>query len=165
MKFSIALKQTMGRIAWDQTPTLSAAEVADLLDQARVPDTDGHPIEDVRVWEPDTAYVAGDRVTDLAGSAYACTQDGISALATPVWGPTVTDGTTAWQRDGASAWSPTYDTAWAASEGWLLKAGKAASMIAFTADGAAFHREQYLAHCQSMAAQWRARTLASVRVS
>lgn len=51
-------------------------------------------------------------------------------------------------------WTPTWDLNRGAAEGWKRKAGKVAGNYMVTADGATFHREQVVAHCERMAAQY-----------
>lgn len=80
----------------------------------------------------------GDRITTGDGHAYVCTTEGISGVLAPAWDETVTDGDVTWERDGESTWTPTYDLNYAAAEAWLRKAGKAAGLISFAADGAKF---------------------------
>ncbi len=164
MKLSQALHRLKGMTAWDSEPQLSEAELVALLHEARRPDADGNLIEDVVAWEPDTAYVVGDRVTALDGYAYVCTAEGISGRAEPAWDEVTTDGEVTWERDGESAWTPTYDVNHAAAEAWTRKAGKAAAMVSFQADNARFDRDQVIANCLTMAELYRSRIVATVTV-
>ncbi|HSW50326.1 MAG TPA: hypothetical protein VLH09_09140 [Bryobacteraceae bacterium] len=59
-------------------------------------------------------------------------------------------------------WTPTFDLNRGAAEGWRWKAGKAAPRFQFTADGATFQRQQVLAHCERMAAQYRRKIVSNV---
>lgn len=166
MKLSQALVRLKGMVAWDQEPPLAETELTSLLHDARRPDADGNPIEDVVEWERDTSYVAGDRVTDGDGLAYVCVEEGNSGMTRPMWSDAVVeDGSVVWEEDGESHWTPTYDLNHAAAEGWAMKAGKAASMISFTADGARFDRNQYIANCRTMIDHYRARIAVTLRVA
>lgn len=164
MKHSQAIARLKGMVAWDQEPALSQAELDALLTSARRPDADGNLIEDVVAWEADTSYVKGDRVTVGDGFAYVCVQEGVTGVTQPVMDETTEDGSVVWQRDGESVWTPTYDLNYAAAEGWLLKAGRAASMVSFQADGARFDRDQIIANCRTLEEHYRQRVVGTVTV-
>lgn len=51
-------------------------------------------------------------------------------------------------RDDAE-WTPTWDLNAAAAEGWLRKAGRAATKFNFAEDGQRFDRAQIYQHCMS----------------
>lgn len=59
-------------------------------------------------------------------------------------------------------WVPSWELNSAAAQGWLMKAGRAASDVTFTADGASYNRSDLIAHCRDMAAQYQARVVYGV---
>ncbi len=65
----------------------------------------------------------------------------------------------------AVGWVPTWDLDYAAAEGWLIKAGKAAQQFNFAEDSQRFDRSQKHSQCLAMEARYRNRVSASVRTS
>ena len=60
-------------------------------------------------------------------------------------------------------WEPTWDLNAAASEGWLLKAGKAAELVSFDTDGSRMDASDVHQHCREMAAYYANRVRGHVR--
>ena len=161
-------------VAWQETPTLTDADLEELLDLGRRADAAGNAIDTYEVWESATAYAVGDRVipdpsaeaNEDNTNAYICTTAGTSGASEPTWADGVTDGTVVWAEDDeGKAWIPTYDLYTAASEGWLWKAAAAANLTGFTADGATYHEEQIIAHCHAQAAKYGKGVAGSISVS
>lgn len=73
----------------------------------------------------------------------------------------VLDGAATIDADGYRPTDPGYTPTWdldrAAAEGWTRKAGRVAGDFSFSADGASFNKGDVLAHCEAMAATYRAR--------
>lgn len=59
-------------------------------------------------------------------------------------------------------WEPSWDLDFAAAEGWLRKAGRAAARFSFAEDGQRFERAQIYAHCVSQAEHYRQRSMGSL---
>ena len=154
-------------VAWSEVPALTDADIEELLDIGRRGDYLGHAIEAHDEWEAATAYAIGDVVvpSELAGMRYVATTAGTSGATEPTWADGVSDGTVVWAEDEAASWIPTYDLNMAAAEGWRWKAAKAADRTGFTADGATFHEEQLIAHCERMANQYAKGVAGSINVS
>lgn len=57
----------------------------------------------------------------------------------------------------AASWTPTWELNAVAAEGWRTKMGKAASATDFSMDGVSYTRDQLLAHCERMVAQYEGR--------
>lgn len=148
MKKSDVLSRLKRMVAWNDVPSLTDEDMDYLVSVARVRDVNGHPIEDVEEWEPFTSYEIGD-VAVVDGQRFICVVAGVSGTTAPT--PSMlNDAYVTWATDGTSSWTPTYDLNRGAYEGWKLKAAKAATMISFTADGARFDRDQYIANCEYM---------------
>lgn len=163
MRYSEALQRLEGMCAHDQEPALSEAELVEILDRSRVVDRAGYPIEDVRLWEPETTFKVGAIIvpTIRNGHAYICVTAGESGETEPQWDAVVSDGTVEWEQHDQNWWVPTYDLNYAAYEAWGLKAAKAASRISFSTEGATFNRDQYLANCRTMQEFYAQRIVAS----
>ena len=153
-------------VAWDSVPTLTDSDLEELLDIGRRADYSGNAIDTYEQWEAATAYALGDRVvpTELEGMSYVCTTAGTSGATEPTWADGVTDGNAVWAEDESALWTPTYDLNIAAAEGWRWKAAQAASLTGFTADGATYHDEQLIAHCNAMAAHYTKGVAVSVSI-
>lgn len=160
MRRSQALTRLKRMTAWENDPALTENELADLLDFARVPDMRGALPRDYDEVESGVEYAAGTTIVpayaDWTGYKYVCTTGGTTA-GDGTWGPsggTVTDGDAVFEDAGAATWIPTYDLNLAAAEGWRWKKAASAGRITFTADGATFNRDQFLAHCEAMIATY-----------
>lgn len=144
--------------AWDADPALSEDDLGELLDMSRVHDASGNPPKTYDELEGGVDYVEGDIVVpayaDWNGYSYVCTEGGESADGAVSWptnpGVTMSTGGASFVRDDAVSWVPTYDLNLAAAEGWRWKKAASAGRISFTADGATFNRDQFLAHCEAM---------------
>lgn len=55
---------------------------------------------------------------------------------------------------GSTSWVPTWDLAWAAWQGWTMKAAKAALMVDVSADGSSVSKSQVREACLVMAQQF-----------
>lgn len=155
--------------AWESEPTLTSAELDDLVVMARRADAGGLAPVDYAVWIAGTVYALGaERIpTARNGHYYAVTTAGTSGATEPTWpttsGATVTDGTVVWTEQGA-AWAGVYDLNSAASEGWRWKAAKAASKFDVSTDGQSLSRSQVIAHCQEMAMNYQRRVVQHIPV-
>lgn len=164
-------------------PTLTSAEVDDLLLLARRTDAYGNAPEDT--WQPSTIYQAApasfgpldalpvnaQRVVPVTfnGHVYATTVAGISGTVEPVWpitpSATIVDGTVTWQEAGAYLWSGTWSLAFAAATGWRWKAGKVSDQYTVgLGTGDTFAREQLMAHCLQMADRYGRSVVGSVQI-
>lgn len=65
---------------------------------------------------------------------------------------------------GEDGWSPSWDLNRGAAEGWRWKAAKVASRFQFTTDGASYHREQVMQHCERMSLTYRRKILSNVNL-
>lgn len=151
--------ERLGRlVAKDTAPTLTDAELADLLSVGILADSAEHAAEaDSAEWAASTAYVVGDTVvpTSRTGRRYIVTIAGSSDASEPSWptSGTVVDGGVTWELDAAlpAAWLPTYDLALAAAEGWRYKAGRVSDRFRFSQEGEGYDRNQIFEHCLRMA--------------
>lgn len=66
---------------------------------------------------------------------------------------------------GDDDWEPTWDLDAAAAEGWLRKAGIAASRFNFAEDGQRFDRAQVYAHCIAQSERYARRLMGSIPVT
>lgn len=161
-------------VRWDVAPTLTSAEVSDLLQLARATDANGYVAYDP--WAALTIYTVGTnwglgidgevypgavvRVPTVNnGHIYLATVAGTSGAVEPTWpttsGATVADGTVTWQEAGRYLWTPTYALTRAAGEGWLWKAGKVAPEYEVSVgSGRTFKRNQTWQMCMDMAARY-----------
>lgn len=166
MDAALARARLERMVAHDQAPTLSSAEIDDLLLMAQRPDADGYV--PYSAWRASTVYTQWQyRIPTVNnGHYYTVTTAGTSAASEPVWptasGATVVDGGVTWRESGSYLWTPTYNLKAAAAEGWRLKAGKVASHYAISADGASAQRQQMYEHCLRMAEQFSRGGLSSV---
>lgn len=157
-------------VAHDQDPTLDEFEVADLLESAKRPDSNGNlptNVDGAAAWAASTTYAPGDVITadPAAGRWWVCLVGGTSDSTQPTWpdldgyvrtSQRIDDNTVTWVDAGA-AWVPTWDLAAAAVEGWELKAGKAAGRYMFQTDGQTFSRQQVISNCHAQADRLRRR--------
>lgn len=68
------------------------------------------------------------------------------------------------RRPTDTGWVPTWDLAYGAAEGWVRKAGKAASMYDIADAGQSMTRSQLTAHCLSMADRYNKRVAQAARL-
>lgn len=134
-------------------PTVSAGEIADLLEDA----------QRASLWIAATAYTVGTvivpTVANANGHRFVCVTAGTSGATEPTWTTgrqsQVTDGTTlVWQETGTDYGHVLWDLQAAASAGWMLKAGKAAPQFDFSDENQNFKKSQIHAHCLKMAAYY-----------
>lgn len=170
MDAATALEQLERMVASDQDPILDEFEMADLLDSAKRPDSNGNlptNIDAAGTWTASTTYAAGTVITadPAAGRWWVCLIGGTSGSTQPSWpdlggytrtSQRIDDNTVTW-LDAGAAWVPTWDLAAAAVEGWELKAGKAAGRYSFQSDGQMFNRQQIIANCHAQADRLRRR--------
>lgn len=154
-------------IAASSEPTLTAADIDDLVEQAKRADPFGNlPVNVVTapVWVASTSYAYGDVVTaaPAAGRWWRVAVPGVTGSTQPTW-PTLTgaatyvivsDGTVQWEDIGG-LWAPTWDLNYAAMKGWELKADLAAEDFEFGTDGQLFRRQQVIDHCERRAKSYR----------
>lgn len=133
-------------VAYDKAPSLTPAEVTDLLGLAIAESP----------WAPETAYRAGAYVipTDPDGERFVATFDGISGTVEPVWADGVTDAGVVWDAGG----DITFDVYGAVALGWEWKAAKAASGYDLSQGDSSWDRSQVYDHCMKQAAYYRARS-------
>lgn len=151
--------ERLGRlVAKDTAPTLTDAELADLLGLGAIADSAEHaPEADSAEWVAGTAYAVGDTVvpTSRTGRRYIVTIAGTSDASEPSWPASgaIADGGVTWELDAAlpAAWLPTYDLAIAAAEGWRYKAGRTSDRFRFSQEGEGYDRNQVFEHCLRMA--------------
>lgn len=155
-------------VASTTPPTLSAAEIDDLMVLARRLGPSGVDPDSETEWTANMALAVGDYVVppDRSGIRYLITaSDGAAGLTEPSWpasGASVTiDGVT-YEGDDTDVWTPTYDLYAAAAEGWRWKAGKIADAYDFSTDQQSFERSQKVEHCMKMAAFYDARAGTSI---
>lgn len=152
-------------------PTLTAAELDELVVLAKRADADGDAPDAHAEWQATTAYGVGAVVVPAArnGHYYRATVAGMSGAVEPAFpttdGATVTDGTVTWQEAGLAPWSPTWDLNAAAAEGWRWKAAKVSARYDFDGDGQRFSRSQLLKHCLAMAGEYARKVVQSVPVN
>lgn len=138
-------------VAAATAPVLTPAEIDSLMEVAR---------SGILRWRVGAEYGVGAVVAPSTGPLdhqYVVTVAGLAGVTEPTWpsgsGDTVTQGAVTYQESGSPlAWS-LYA---AAAEGWLVKAGKAASRFDFSADGQTYDRSQV----HKMALEMRASYLA-----
>lgn len=172
MDIAVARARLERMVRWDSAPTLTSAEVDDLMLLARTTDLNGYDPYDV--WAPLTVYPAAAvytrHVDDLIypapmarvptisnGHLYTVRVPGTSGTTEPGWplavGGEVTDGTVTWRESGRYLWTPTFNLGRAAAEGWRWKAGKVVDQYAVgLGTGKTFARNQQYQMCMQQAA-------------
>lgn len=164
-----ALAQLQRMTAADKEPLLSSAELGDLLNMARRPDSAGVSPE-AEVWTAGRAYAAGDLVLPTAsnGHYYEVTTAGTGDASEPAWptgsGQTVTDNGVVFTEAGAASWVRTYDLSWAAAEGWSIKEGRAAHRTQHLQDGRAAASDYLVLNCRAKKEEFRNQISASLPV-
>ena len=155
-------------VASSTPPTLSPAEIDDLMALARRPGPSGVDPDDEVEWTANMALAVDDYVVppNRTGIRYLVTaSDGAAGETEPTWpasGASVTvDGVT-YEGTTDGAWTPTYDLYAAAAEGWRWKAGKVSNAFDFSTDQQSFDRSQMYDHCMKQAAFYDARAGTSV---
>ena len=149
-------------------PTLTPAEIDDLMALARRPGPSGVDPDLEVEWTANMPLAVGDYVVppDRSGVRYLITVSGGAAGATePVWptpGASVTVDGVEYTGTDDGVWTPTYDLFAAAAEGWRWKAGKISDAFDFSTDQQNFQRSQMVAQCMKMAAFYDARAGTSV---
>lgn len=136
-------------------PTLTSAEIDDLMAGARRPDKYGVRIDTYLAWRANLALVVGDLVVPSTrnGHYYRVTvSDGAAGTTEPTWPTTsavtvTADGVT-YAEAGTASWTATWDLNWAAAEGWSQKAGKVAGQFSFSTDRQSFNRNEVFAMCE-----------------
>lgn len=153
-------------------PTLTTAEVSDLLLGARRPDGYGIDADPYTTWAASLVVAVGDLIvpTTRNGHYYRVTvTDGTAGTTEPTWpttsGGTVTADGVTYTEVGAASWTPTWDLNAAAAEGWLWKAGKVAGSFSFSSDGQTFNRSEMHAMCLSQHDYYRKKIIASFAIS
>lgn len=170
MDASTAQERLERLVASTLDPVLDEFEIADLLESAKRPDSNGNLPANVgtaATWAASTTYAPGDTITadPAAGRWWVCLVGGTSDGTQPTWpdldgsvrsSQRVEDNTVTW-IDAGAAWAPSWDLAAAAVEGWELKAAKAAGRYMFQTDGQTFSRQQVIANCHAQADRLRRR--------
>lgn len=158
---SEALTRLTSMLSPSSYPTLSAAEVLDLLNLARAADINGVAPDVYQPWAAAAAYAVGAYLvpTTRNGHYYRVTvSDGAAGAVEPTW-PTTTgatvnlDGVT-YQEAGTAPWSGYWALRLAAAEGYRWKAGKVASEFDFNSDVHGFTRSQMHKMLLEMADQY-----------
>lgn len=149
-------------------PTLTPAEIDDLMVLARRSGPSGIDPDDETEWAASMALAVGDYVVppNRSGLRYLITaSDGAAGTTEPTWpvsGASVTlDGVT-YQGTDEGAWLPTYDLYAVAAEGWRWKAGKITDAYDFSTDQQTFNRSQAVEQCMKMAEYYDARAGTSI---
>ncbi|MBK9181410.1 MAG: hypothetical protein IPM45_18010 [Acidimicrobiales bacterium] len=149
-------------VASAEDPTLTSAEVDDLLELARRPDRAGNSplnVDGAAAWQAATVYTAG-TVVKTSGRWWQCAVAGTSAATAPSWpdlagqpvtGRAVDDGGVVWVDNGGP-WAATWALDAAAAEGWRWKASKVSPRFGFSTGDQRFDRGDVFAHCLQMAA-------------
>lgn len=171
MNWTEALTRLQRMVAYDVEPTLSSAEVLDLLKDAQRADEDGNSFDSAPMWKAAYAYVVGDLVTPTTrnGHLYRVTAtDGSSGTTEPVW-PTTDDATVTadgvtYQEYGATSWAPTWDLNYAAMNGWEWKANKATNTNQFIQDSRGTASDYTYLNCRRQAEEYRKKIQVSVPV-
>lgn len=143
-----ALAQLIRLTAPDADPPLTVDELTSCLQESAR----------AKVWTANAVVAVGDRVVTGNGRTYRCILGGTSGSAFPLVIVTsdaypITDGGARW-RDAGPAHKEIYDVRGAAHRAWLLKAGKAAERITFSADNQRFELSNLQAQCLKMAAKY-----------
>jgi hypothetical protein len=145
-----AREQVKAQAAASQIPTITDAEVEDILERTAY----------ASVWRANTAYEYGARIVPTArdGFVYEVTTAGTSGATEPTFPAyrygTLTDNTVTFKAvlpDPPGLWNITR----AVYEAWLLKAGKASEQHNFSEDGQSFSASDVIAHCLKMADRYK----------
>lgn len=166
MEYSEAVSALRMLVRSDEEPTLTDAELDELLSMSRRSDVGGNPpanTSTVPAHQTSTAYTAGDVVTDAYGRYWVALTSGTTASSAPsatsaAWPDfrgrprtdhTVRDGGVLW-ADNGTKWRTTYDLHAAAAMGWRVKAAKVSPKYDFSADGQSYSRRQWFTSCMEM---------------
>lgn len=149
LTYAEALTRLSSMLAADKYPVLTAAQLADLMLQARRVDFYGVVVDAYVPFQATHAYALGDLLVPSGprnGHFYEVSVAGIGAAVEPVWpltsAGTVTSGAATFREAGAAPWLGAWDMNVAAAEGWRWKAGAVSSEFDFRSDVSAFSRNQ-----------------------
>lgn len=145
-----ALQKLNDALQPNTEPRLTSQEVERLLDEC----------QRAGIWAAETEYAYGAVIQPTAGNGrrYKATQSGTSGAAEPTWSvgreSQHTDGADAspltWTEDGP-AYLGLWDVASAASEGWMMKAGKASVAVNLKQQIGGIDASQVYDHCVKQA--------------
>lgn len=130
-------------VAATQDPELTDDEIWSLLEQNQA-------VAQYPVWEPNTAYAVGQRVTPKPrnGLTYVVVTSGTSGVTQPAFpnleDGTVVDGTVTWE---VSTEEVSYNLRKAAADGWLIKAGKVTNRVDMKTEVHSLSRSQMYKMC------------------